>query len=92
MFMTDKLRKAWDHFHKTGEWISPETEAQSIEQFVFACRGLSRDQIYDLFEYQIADELRDRIFHLAPAMHPEPVRFAMNLLGREWDVESLRNY
>jgi len=90
------MQESWDHFYKTGEWKSPtpqQTKIDSIEDFVMECEELSHEEIYELFEDGITDSLRDRIIAIChnPA-HPEPVRFALNVLGRAWEVDSLSEY
>jgi hypothetical protein len=66
---------------------------QTVVEFADACRGLSNDGIYDMFEFEIADELRDEILLAAgPLDVPEPVRTAFNAIGKHYDIDSLIAY
>lgn len=53
----------------------------SITEFVTTCKTLDNDGIYDLFECECSDRLRDEIYALADPDSPEPFRNAMLQLG-----------
>lgn len=66
----------------------------TIEQFVEACKTLSNDEIYELYEHKISDDLRNQIIAILPeTIHTtEPVRLRLNMLGLWHGVESLEKY
>lgn len=64
----------------------------TLAQFAAACKKLSSDEIYELFELVIENPLRNEILNLAPATAQEPVRYSLNLIGRHYEVPSLINY
>jgi len=66
---------------------------QTIEQFVEACKSLNSQQVYELFEFEISEELRDKIYAIADDKDAfEPVRLAMYKLGKQYNVRSLLDY
>ncbi len=68
-------------------------QISTVQQFAEACRGLDNDGIYDLFEDVISDDLRDEIYKISDVFDtPEPARLAFNLLGAQYNIESLMNY
>jgi hypothetical protein len=69
------------------------TVPQTIPEFVDACRTLSNEDIYVLFEETIPQSLRDAIYALSTdPEEPEPVRDALELLGLQYNVQSLIDY
>jgi hypothetical protein len=64
----------------------------TIREFAAACKDLDRDGIYELFENGIAQGMRDTLYRLAPKDEPEPVRYALTLIGETFDVQSLIDY
>ena len=71
------------------------TTAQAITTvaaFAATCGVLDHNQIYELFEDEISDNLRNMIYAYADRNSAEPVRSALNRLGRIFDVDSLQNY
>jgi len=68
------------------------TQLTTIKQFAEACRNLSNEQIYDLFEDEISQQLRDKIYAWSDEDVSEPVRQALNRIGREYSVLSLADY
>ena len=65
---------------------------ETVTDFATACEQLTTSQIYELFENDIADELRDTILSIAPVDCSEPVRYALNALGDVYEVKSLTDY
>jgi hypothetical protein len=64
----------------------------TVADFAAACKHLDSDDIYNLFEYDIADALRDDIISYATTHSAEPVREALNNIGRTFSVQSLADY
>ena len=64
----------------------------TVADFAAACKHLDSDDIYNLFEYDIADALRDEIISYAHEDSVEPVRDAMIRIGRIYSVNSLAHY
>lgn len=64
----------------------------TVTEFVAACSQLDSDDIYDLFEYDISDSLRNEILSLAAVDSAEPVREALNFLGNKFNVAQLSEY
>jgi hypothetical protein len=64
----------------------------TVADFAVACKHLDSDAIYDLFEYEISDALRDMILSRAMPDSNEPVREALNNIGRKFSVQSLADY
>jgi len=68
---------------------------QTIPQFADACRKLegNSEAIYELFEDTISQELRDEIYNkYSDDDVSEPMRQAMNHIGREYAVLALVDY
>lgn len=65
---------------------------QTVAQFAAACNNLTHGDIYELFEYDISQELRDEIYLTYCSNCPEPVREALNKIGVQYNVQSLVNY
>jgi hypothetical protein len=65
---------------------------KTIAQFAEACENKSHDEIYELFEDDISQELRDRIYSYSEIDTPEPVRSALNGIGIQFNVNSLKYY
>jgi hypothetical protein len=54
----------------------------SVNEFVETAKNLDNDAIYDLFEYDTSDAVRDEIYALVKNENePEPMRAAMHILG-----------
>jgi len=68
------------------------TVPQTIPEFVDACRTLSSDAIYDVFESDIPQRLRDELYAMADPESPEPCRSAMIKLGHQHNVKSLIDF
>ena len=64
----------------------------TVADFAAACKHLDSDDIYNLFEDEISDELRDEIVSYATVQSNEPVREALNNIGRTYSVQSLADY
>ena len=64
----------------------------TISEFVQAARGKSSEEIYDLFEFDTAPQVRDAIVGMASDADPEPVRSALHLLGAAYGVWELTDY
>lgn len=68
------------------------TVPKTIPGFAKACKNKSHAEIYDLFENKISEELRDALYCFSPMRSPEPVRWALNELGRLYHIDALINY
>jgi hypothetical protein len=64
----------------------------NVADFAVACKHLTSDEIYNLFEYDISDALRNEIISRAAVDSNEPVREALNNIGRTFSVQSLADY
>ena len=64
----------------------------TVAEFATACTSHTHGDIYELFEYEIAQELRDEIYLTYSTNCNEPVREAMNKIGVQYNVLSLINY
>jgi hypothetical protein len=64
----------------------------NLATFAEACKKLSSDEIYTLYEDKLEKHLRLEIINLADTASPEPVRAALNTIGRHYKVDSLINY
>jgi hypothetical protein len=57
----------------------------SLKQFTTEAKRLNASchisDMYDVFEYQTSDELRNQVYELADPTSPEPFRSAMHNLG-----------
>lgn len=65
---------------------------KTVAEFAVACKHLTADEIYNLFENDISDELRDVIYGWSEAHSPEPARAAFNEIGRHYSVQTLAQY
>lgn len=65
---------------------------KTVRDFVEACKNVQPSKIYELFEYALSNDVREKIITFAEAETPEPVRSAFNKLGMTYDVENLINY
>jgi hypothetical protein len=65
---------------------------KTIAEFAEACENKTHEEIYELFEDDISQELRDRIYRFSEIDTPEPVRSALNGIGIQFNVNSLKNY
>lgn len=65
----------------------------TIALFAEACKSLDNDAIYDLFECDITQELRDEIYlAYSTETDSEPMREAMCKIGMLYNVQSLIDY
>jgi hypothetical protein len=65
---------------------------KTIAEFAAACENKTHEEIYELFEDDISQELRDRIYSYSEIDTPEPVRSALNGIGIQFNVNSLKYY
>jgi hypothetical protein len=65
---------------------------KTIAEFAAACINKSHDEIYELFEDDISQKLRDLIYMRAETDCNEPVRSALNNIGFSFNVNSLKTY
>ena len=65
---------------------------QTVQDFALACKHLTSDEIYDLFEFDISQELRDKIYEHAETDSNEPCRSALNQIGMHFSVQTLADY
>jgi hypothetical protein len=63
-----------------------------VAEFAEACENKTQEEIYELFEDDISQELRDRIYSFSEVDTPEPVRSALNGVGILYNVQSLLDY
>ena len=64
----------------------------SMRDFAEACKGLSFDQIYILFEDEITQTLRDEIYSTFWSISSEPCRAALRQLGARYCIHELEAY
>jgi hypothetical protein len=64
----------------------------TVADFAVACKQLTHEEIYELFEFDISQQLRDLIYMRAEDDTPEPVRSALNNIGYSFNVNSLKTY
>jgi len=64
----------------------------SMRNFADACADLSDNDIYELFESEISQELRDEIYATFWSISDEPARAALRQLGERYCIESLQDY
>lgn len=64
----------------------------SLRQFADACKNLSNNDIYELYENEITDELKQEIDYTFWSISPEPCRAALRQLGERYSVRSLCEY
>jgi hypothetical protein len=68
-------------------------QINTVQQFAEACKTLDSNAIYELFEFDLGEEMRDKIYAIADDINAsEPARLAFNLIGVQYNVESLKNY
>lgn len=65
---------------------------KTIAEFAAACKHLTSDEIYVLFEDEISQELRDEIYLWSDDDSDEPCRNALNKLGMYFSVQTLAKY
>jgi hypothetical protein len=65
---------------------------KTIAEFAEACENKTQEEIYELFEDDISQELRDQIYSFSEIDTPEPVRSALNGIGILYNVQSLKDY
>lgn len=65
---------------------------QTIAQFIAACQGLDSDRIYEIVEYEITEDLYLELMQACTCDTPEPVRCALNQIGRDHGIQSLIDY
>lgn len=65
----------------------------SLEAFLKACDNQDNDRIYEIFEYEIDENTYVHVMsNLENDEDPEPVRNALNSLGRKNGIQSLVDY
>ena len=68
-------------------------QVETIAQFAEACKSLDNQGIYELFEDEISQELRDKIYLTFEDLEtPEPMRAAIIQIGELYGVQSLLDY
>lgn len=66
---------------------------KSLEAFIAACDKQDNDRIYEIFEYEIDDNTYVHIMsHCDDDETPEPVRCALNNIGKQHGIQSLIDY
>jgi len=66
---------------------------RTVQEFAEACRNLSSEEVYELFEDNITPELRDEIYDTYSDVDClEPTRQALNAIGANFAVGSLIEY
>lgn len=53
----------------------------NLRQFILFCDTHDDDTIYDMFEYNCSENVRNRVYSFATPGSPEPFRSAMINLG-----------
>ena len=62
----------------------------TVAEFAAACKQLTANEIYTLFEDRISDDLRDAIYARCEDPNTnEPARAAFFAIGTQYNVESL---
>lgn len=65
----------------------------SLEAFLAACDKQNNDRIYEIFEYEIDESTYVQVMaNVEDDEDPEPVRNALNVLGRKHGIQSLVDY
>ena len=65
----------------------------SLEAFLEACKNKNNDEIYEIFEYEIDENVYVHVMsHVDNDEDPEPVRNALNVLGQKHGIQSLVDY
>ena len=65
----------------------------SLEAFLEACKGQDNDRIYEIFEYEIDENVYVQVMaNVDDDEDPEPVRNALNVLGEKHGIQSLVDY
>jgi hypothetical protein len=65
---------------------------KTLEGFLEECKNKNNDQIYEVFEFGIDDSTYIHIMSHAEDDVMEPVRSAMNNLGKLHGIQSLVDY
>ena len=66
---------------------------KSLEDFLKACEQQSNDRIYEIFESEIDENTYVHVMsHVDNDEDPEPVRNALNNIGRQHGIQSLVDY
>ena len=65
---------------------------QTVQDFALACKHLTHEEIYNLFEDELSQELRDQIYAMSSARCTEPCRDALNKIGIMYSVQTLAEY
>ena len=65
---------------------------KTVAEFAAACKHLTHEEIYEMFEDDISQELRDAIYAYSEKDCNEPARDALNRLGRIHSVQTLADY
>lgn len=64
----------------------------TIKDFLEACKGKSAGQIEDIFDLQIDDNTYVCIMSRADDEADDPMKSALNMLGKEYNIQSLVDY
>jgi len=65
----------------------------TVAQFAEACKQLDSEEIYQLFEFDLSEDVRDAIYAIADNPNAaEPAREAFNAIGLQFNVKSLVDY
>lgn len=65
----------------------------TLEGFIAACENQNNNRIYEVFEYEIDENTYVQVMaNLEDDDDPEPVRNALNALGRKRNIQSLIDY
>lgn len=63
---------------------------KTIAEFAEACKHRTFDEIYNLFENQISQRLRDDIYGVSEHLDsPEPFRAACEIIGKQYNIATL---
>jgi len=68
------------------------SQPTTIAQFAEACKTLTSDEVFEFFEFEISDALRDEIYSMSRTSSHEPCRDALEQIGKQFNVQSLIDY
>ena len=65
----------------------------TVAQFAEACKQLDSEGIYQLFEFDLSETVREAVYAVADNPDAaEPAREAFNAIGLQFNVQSLADY
>jgi len=67
-------------------------QISTVQQFAEACKQLTCVEIYELFEFELSQDMRDTIYTQYESESCEPCRAAMIAIGNKFNVQSLQDF